>query len=347
MATASNKDVLAAAGLLADDAAAPAPNDLVVAIDAAEDAADDALAAAEEALSARAAPPRRGRRRAAAPAHAGRGVGRAPHLAMISTPGRYAAAEALKALRLGLNAFVFSDNVPLEQEVELKRDGARARPDRHGARTAGRRSSAACRSASPTRSARGDIGLIGASGTGLQQVSSLIDRLGRGREPGDRRRQPRPRAPRSAPISMLDAIDALAADPATRVLGLVSKPPDPEVAERVLARAAASGKPVVAAFLGGRPGRRARRRRRWPRRSRTRRGCSCARRRARTRRRATPRPRATPPRRAASAACSAGCTPAGRSPTRPTCCSRRDRADHRGRRPADGRPPGAAPATRT
>ena len=52
---------------------------------------------------------------------------------------------------------------------------------------------------------------------------------------------------------MLDAIDALAADPATRVLGLVSKPPDPEVAERVLARAAASGKPVVAAFLGADP----------------------------------------------------------------------------------------------
>jgi FdrA protein len=52
---------------------------------------------------------------------------------------------------------------------------------------------------------------------------------------------------------MLDALDALAADAATKVIGLVSKPPDPDVAERVLARAAATGKPVVAAFLGADP----------------------------------------------------------------------------------------------
>jgi len=98
----------------------------------------------------------------------------------------------------------------------------------------------------------GDIGLVGASGTGLQQVSSLIDRWGAGVSPmlgvGSHDLSAAVGA-----ISMLDAIDALAADPGTRVLGLVSKPPDPEVAERVLARAAASGKPVVAAFLGADP----------------------------------------------------------------------------------------------
>src|SRR4051794_8888653 len=60
MATAANKDVLAAAGLLADEAAAAGPNDLVVAVDADEDAAADAFAAAEEALSARATPPATG-----------------------------------------------------------------------------------------------------------------------------------------------------------------------------------------------------------------------------------------------------------------------------------------------
>ena len=33
------------------------------------------------------------------------------NLALISTPGEYAAAEALKALNLGLNVMLFSDNV--------------------------------------------------------------------------------------------------------------------------------------------------------------------------------------------------------------------------------------------
>ena len=105
----------------------------------------------------------------------------------------------------------------------------------------------------------GDIGLIGASGTGLQQVSSLIDGWGAGVSQVIGVGSHDLGAAVGA-ISMLDALDALAADPATKVLGLVSKPPDPEVAERVLGRAAASGKPVVAAFLGadpdGAPGRR-------------------------------------------------------------------------------------------
>ena len=167
----------------------------------------------------------------------------------------------------------------------------------------------------------GDIGLIGASGTGLQQVSSLIDGWGAGVSQMIGVGSHDLSAAVGA-ISMLDALDALAADPATRVLGLVSKPPDPEVAERVLARAAASGKPVVAAFLGADPD-----------------GApdgvtmaatledaarllvrassgedppagddAPARDTAAPRRRAPPAPRRS--------------TPAGRSPTRPTCCSR-------------------------
>src|SRR6478672_3047595 len=119
MATASNKDVLEAAGLLGDEARAAGANDLVVAIDAADDAADEALAAAEEALSSRSAPPTAGGGEPRRPRTLAEVEG--ANLAIISTPGRYAAAEALKALRLGLNAFVFSDNVPIAQEVELKR----------------------------------------------------------------------------------------------------------------------------------------------------------------------------------------------------------------------------------
>jgi FdrA protein len=251
MATAANKDVLAAAGLLDDAASAAGPNDLVVAVDADEDGARDAFAAAEEALSARAAgapaagggEPRRPRTLAE--------VGRGPRLALISTPGRYAAAEAAKALRLGMNAFVFSDNVPLADEVALKREA-----HERGLIVMGPDCGTAIVSGVPLGFANevraGDIGLIGASGTGLQQVSCLIDRWGAGVSHVIGVGSHDLGADVGA-VSMLDALDALAADPATKVLGLVSKPPDPEVADRVLARAAATGKPVVAAFLGADP----------------------------------------------------------------------------------------------
>ena len=246
MGTPSNKEVLDAAGLLAGAASGAGANDLVVAVDADETGLDDALAAAERALTERAGPP----------ADGAAGEPRRPHslaevqagLAVISTPGRYAAAEALKAVRLGMSAFVFSDNVPLEQEIALKREA-----HERGLLVMGPDCGTAIVSGVPLGFAnevrRGDIGLIGASGTGLQQVSSLLDTWGAGVSQvigvGSH-----DLGAAVGGISMLDALDALAADPGTRVLGLISKPPDPDVAERVLARAAASGKPVVAAFLG-------------------------------------------------------------------------------------------------
>src|SRR4051794_1765246 len=250
MATAANKGVLAAAGLLGDDAAAAGPNDLVIALDADADAAEEAFAAAEEALDARAAPPAAAGREPRRPRTLAEAAGDAG-LAIISTPGRYAAAETLKALRLGLNAFVFSDNVALEQEVALKREA-----HERGLIVMGPDCGTAIVGGVPLGFAnevrRGDIGLIGASGTGLQQVSSLVDRWGAGVSHvigvGSHDLSAEVGA-----VSMLDALDALAADPATKVLGLVSKPPDADVAERVLARAAATGKPVVAAFLGADP----------------------------------------------------------------------------------------------
>ena len=48
------------------------------------------------------------------------------NLALVSVPGDFAAAEARKALRLGLHVMIFSDNVPLEEEVALKREAAEA-----------------------------------------------------------------------------------------------------------------------------------------------------------------------------------------------------------------------------
>ena len=149
-------------------------------------------------------------------------------LALISTPGEYAASEALKALDLGLDVMVFSDNVSLDDEVMLKR-----RAHERGLLVMGPDCGTAIVDGLPLGFAnvvwRGDIGCVGAAGTGLQQVTTLIDRWGAGithalgtgshdlsAEVGG--------------ITYLDAIAALDADPETRILLLVSKPPSPEVA---------------------------------------------------------------------------------------------------------------------
>ena len=99
---------------------------------------------------------------------------------------------------------------------------------------------------------RGTIGLVGASGTGLQQVSCLIDRYGAGVSQaigvGGRDLDER-----VGGAMMLAALERLAADPGTELIVLISKPPSASVAERVLAAAGAVGKPVIVNFLGGDP----------------------------------------------------------------------------------------------
>lgn len=249
MGTDTNREVLAAAGLLTEEAGTAGPNDLVVAVDGDEDAVTAALARAVELLDQQgvssadgAGPARPARPRTLARAANG------ANIALISTPGRYAAAEALKALRLGLHVFLFSDNVPLEQEVRLKRYA-----HRRGLLVMGPDCGTAIVNGVPLGFAnevrRGEVGLVGASGTGLQQVSSLLDTWGVGMSQvigvGSHDLSEAVGA-----ISMLDALDALAADPATRVIGLISKPVAAPVAHRVLRRAARVGKPVVVALLG-------------------------------------------------------------------------------------------------
>jgi succinyl-CoA synthetase alpha subunit len=256
MATPANRELLARAGLLVGEAAEAAPNDLVVGVRAADQsAAEAALARVVELLAGQ------GEERAeaaggsaeAAPQTISAALERLPgaNLAIISTPGAYASAEALKALKRGLHVFIFSDNVPLAEEVELKRLAGRK-----GLLVMGPDCGTAILDGVPIGFANavrpGRIGLVGASGTGLQQVSCLIDRLGEGvsqvigvgshdlsSEVGG--------------LMMQAGLERLGTDPATSVLVLVSKPPAAEVARRVLEAARAYGKPVVVNFLGGDP----------------------------------------------------------------------------------------------
>jgi len=251
MATQGNLDLLREAGLLAGEVAV-SPSDMVVVLRAeSEAAAGAALAQAERLLAGGDGPAAdRGGPKELPPRSIQMALAAHPdaNLALISTPGEYAAAEALKALRLGLHVMLFSDNVALADEVMLKREA-----QRRGLLLMGPDCGTAIVGGVPLGFAnavrRGPIGVIGASGTGLQQVTSLIDQAGLGvsHALGTGGRDLKAEV---GGATMLRALDELAADPETRVIVLVSKPPAREVADKVLARARATGKPVIACFLG-------------------------------------------------------------------------------------------------
>lgn len=251
MGTPANRSVLAEAGLLVDAARDAGPNDLVIAVGSATaDAAAEAVQHAHDLLAnqptvkASAAHQAVARTIAEAVADEPRAA-----LAMISTPGAYATAEALKALKRGLHVFMFSDNVALEDEIELKRLAVA-----RGLLMMGPDCGTAIIDGLPLGFAnvvrRGQIGLVAASGTGLQQVTCLIDGLGAGVSQaigvGGRDLDEQ-----VGGAMMLAGLERLARDADTQVIVLLSKPPGPEVAKRVLLRAFTAGKPVVVNFLGG------------------------------------------------------------------------------------------------
>src|SRR5204863_4665163 len=137
-------------------------------------------------------------------------------LALISVPGAFAAQEARSALERGLNVLVFSDNVSIEDEVALK-ELARQK----GLLLMGPDCGAALIAGAPLAFAnvvpRGDIGLVSASGTGLQEVACLIARLGGGVTHGIGVGG-RDLDERVGALGMLAALDALESDPETHTL---------------------------------------------------------------------------------------------------------------------------------
>lgn len=229
------------------DVPAATPGDLLVAVRAVSAAElEEAAAELERRLAARA--PSDGARGDEAPPRTTRSAARTwdATLALVSVPGEHAFAEAMDAVEAGLSVMIFSDNVPVEQEILLK-DRALARgvlvmgPDCGTAVVGG----AGLGFANVLRP--GPVGVVAASGTGAQQVTCLLDIAGVGvshvlgvggrdlsAEVGGR--------------STVQALRALDEDPATELIVLVSKPPAPEVARAV--RDLDLATPVVAALLG-------------------------------------------------------------------------------------------------
>jgi succinyl-CoA synthetase alpha subunit len=251
--TAANKEILGEAGVLADAGARAGPADLIIAVAAAsEEAAAAAMAEAQRLLDAP--------MRQAGPASAWhprtlRGGVRQladANLAIISVPGAFAAAEARRALRRDLNVLIFSDNVAIADEALLKAE-ARERgllvmgPDCGTAIIAG--AAIGFANAVP----HGDVAIIGASGTGIQELACLLANAGRGisHAIGTGGRD---LAAEVGGITTLAALDLLEQHAATRHIVLVSKPAAPEVVAAVHARAARSTKPITSCIVGAPPG---------------------------------------------------------------------------------------------
>src|SRR6266567_2394342 len=252
MATEANLQLLHEAGLTPFDGNAGASDVLFVVRASDESSAGAALQSAEEQLSQRPVTTFAGG--ALSGQKQPRSLEQALQLhpdaglAIISVPGPYAALESDRALRAGLHVFLFSDNVPLEDEIALKRL-AQARglllmgPDCGTAMLNG--VGLGFINVVPG----GPIGIVGASGTGIQQVMSLIARQGSGVSQvigcGGRDLTEEVGA-----ITTLQGLRLLQEDEQTEVIVLVSKPPAPTMAERVLEAAVKGKKPVIVIFVG-------------------------------------------------------------------------------------------------
>ena len=173
-------------------------------------------------------------------------------LVLVSVPGASAAVEAMDALEAGSDVMIFSDNVPLEQEVGLKRYAASRDllvmgPD-CGTAVVGGLGLGFANVVSP-----GPVGIVAASGTGCQQVLALLDHAGVGVTTaygvGGR--------DLSAEVGGLATRTALARldlDSGVEHVVLISKPPAEEVARDLTAYTASLRTPVHLALLGpGRP----------------------------------------------------------------------------------------------
>jgi len=249
MATEANKGILKGANLLTAEAQAAGPNDLVIAVSAEAEVLDKALAEAEKLLHKKQASGEAGG--VFRPKTLRGAVKAAPeaNVAVISVAGRYAADEAMQALQHGLHVLLFSDNVSLEDEIRLKQYAVA-----NGRLLMGPGAGTATLNGVALGFANlvpaGPVGIVSAAGTGLQEVSTLLSKQGVGITQGIGTGG-RDLKEAVGGLMMLAGLKALQDDPDTQVILLVSKPPAPAVAVKVLQAVAQSNKPSVVCMLGG------------------------------------------------------------------------------------------------
>lgn len=247
MATPANLELLADSNLVNSEVKAARPEDLLIVVRAAkEEDAVAALAKVNELLKKRSSG---GNQEFHARSLAG-GAKNLPQAdwVLISVPGRYAAKVAQEALDLEKHVFLYSDNVGIEDEIELK-----TRASEKGLLVMGPDCGTAIVNGIglgfANRVRRGPIGLVAASGTGLQTVTTGIHNLGGGvsQALGTGGRDLKAAV---GARTMIQGLRYLADDKDTKVIVLISKPPDEQTAARLLTAARQVSKPVIIDFIG-------------------------------------------------------------------------------------------------
>ena len=252
MASDANKDILKSAGLYTDEVEAAGANDMAIVVDAEDEGVMEAvLAEVDRFLNDLS-----GKKEAGGVTSVNNwndALESMPdaNLALFSIPGTYAADEIEKALDSGLHVFSFSDNVSLEDEVRLKE-----KAHEKGLLLMGPDCGTGIISSVPLAFTNvtnpGNIGIVAASGTGIQEATTMIDRLGGGVVhaigTGGRDLNEKVQA-----TTMIDSIVALEQHDPTDVILVISKPPAKEVRDNVMKLLQSISKPVVAIFLGEKP----------------------------------------------------------------------------------------------
>ena len=251
MGTASNISLLKEAGLYSKEVEKASANDLIIAFSSPKELKEKIFIEADRLLNQR--PADEGGTGELRPKTIASAVKAYPELniAVISIAGRYAADEAWHALREGLHVLLFSDNVSLADEIALKKYAKD-----HGLLLMGPGAGTALINGVALGFAnvvpKGPVGIVSAAGTGLQEVSTLLAKNGvgitQGIGTGGRDLSEEVRG-----IMMLEGLKALQADPNTKVIALVSKPPSKGVAEDILDQVANGNKPVIIGFMGSNP----------------------------------------------------------------------------------------------
>ena len=253
MATPANKDIFKSSGLDTEELMEASANDMVVVADVAEESVVEAVMEKIEEFLKKQATASEGKKGTESVKSWDKALKKMPeaNLAVISIPGAYAALEADRALDEGLNVFMFSDNVSIEDEKALKE-----KAHKKGLALMGPDCGTGIIQGVPiaftNKVTPGSIGIIGASGTGIQEVTTIIDRLGEGvtNAIGIGGRDLNAKI---GGITMMDMIDAMEDDDTVKVLLIVSKPPAKEVRDRISARLSNFSKPVVTLFVGEKP----------------------------------------------------------------------------------------------
>lgn len=260
LGTPANQELLAEAGLATDETRTATPGDLILAVRAnSEAAAAAALGQAKELLAQRRQTDTAAGRPPVRTLDAALRLMPDATLAMISVPGAYAALETRRALQRGLHVFLFSDNVPLADEIALKQLARRRGllcmgPDCGTAYLGG----VGLGFANVVKPGR--VGCVAASGTGLQAVVAHLAALGEGISHGIGVGG-RDLSAEVGGLMTTFALELLARDSATQAVMVISKPPDPAVLP-ILARAIEEvDKPVIVCCLGAAPA--AKSRARW------------------------------------------------------------------------------------